>query len=110
MERRPLLPKGGGLIQVDICGHPPVLIGSFCQLLVQHVLLYFFVIVGSTLLGMYRALHIFQVDIGGLPPNPNGLVCLFSCHHILLYFQGRFGALNSVILACHIQNVDGVRV
>jgi hypothetical protein len=27
---RPLLPKGGGLIQVDIGGHPPVPTGSFC--------------------------------------------------------------------------------
>jgi hypothetical protein len=40
------------MIQVDIGGHPPVPTGSSCQFLVQHVLLYFFVIVGSTLPGL----------------------------------------------------------
>jgi hypothetical protein len=30
MQWRPLLPKGGGLIQVDIGGHPPVPTSSFC--------------------------------------------------------------------------------
>jgi hypothetical protein len=91
------------VIQVDIGGHPPVPTGSFCQFLVQHVLLYFFVIVGSTLLGLSEALHIFQVDTGGLPPNPTGLFCMYSCQHILLYFQGRFGALNNVILAATVK-------
>jgi hypothetical protein len=28
MQWRPLLPKGGGLIQVDIGGHPPIPTGS----------------------------------------------------------------------------------
>jgi hypothetical protein len=88
--------KGGGLIQVDIGGHPPIPTGSSCLFLVQHVLLYFFLIVGSTLLGLSESLHIFQVDTGGLSPNPTGLFCMFSCQHILLYFQGRFGALNIV--------------
>jgi hypothetical protein len=74
--------------------------------LVQHVLLYFFVIVGSTLSGLSESLHIFQVDIGGLPPNPTGLFWMFSCQYIFLYFQGHFGALNSVFLAFHSQTVD----
>ena len=71
---------------MDIGGHPPVPTRSFCQFVVQDVLLYFFVIIGSTLLGLYEALHIFQVDTGGLPPNPTGLFWNFSCHHIFLYF------------------------
>jgi hypothetical protein len=94
------------MIQVDIGGHPPIPTGSSCHFLVQHVLLYFFVIVGSTLLGLSEALHIFQVDIGGLSPNPTGLFCMFSCQHILLYFQGHFGALNNVFLARHSQTID----
>jgi hypothetical protein len=77
---------------------------------VQHVLLYCFVIVGSTLMGLFEAPHILQVDTGGLSPNPTGLFCMFSCQHILLYFQGRFGALNVVFLARHSQTVDRVRV
>ena len=98
------------MIQVDIGGHPPIPTGSSCPFLVQHVLLYFFVIVDSTLVGLSEALHIFQVDIGGLSPNPNGLFCMFSCQHILLYLQGRFGGLNSVFLARHNQTIDGVKV
>jgi hypothetical protein len=96
MQWIPLLTKRGGLIQVDIGGHPHVPIGSSCQFLVQHVLLYLFVIVGSTLLGLFEDLHIFQLDTSGLPPNPTGLFCMLSCQHILFYFQGRFGALNNV--------------
>jgi hypothetical protein len=61
---------------------------------VQHVFLYCFIIVSSTLLGLSKASHILQVDTGGLSPNPTGLFCMFSCQHILLYFQGCFGALN----------------
>jgi hypothetical protein len=80
------------------------------SIFVQHVLMYFLVIVGSTLLGLSEAPHILQVDIGGLSPNPTGLFCMFSCQHILLYFQGRFGALNIVFLAHHSQTVDKVRV
>jgi hypothetical protein len=110
MQWRPLLPKGGGLIQVDIGGHPPIPAGSSCPFLVQHVLLYLFVIVGSTLLWMYESIHIFQVDIDCLSPNPTGLFCMFSCHHILLYFQGRFGGLNNVFLARHSQTIDKVIV
>jgi hypothetical protein len=98
------------MIQVDIGGHPPVPTGSSCQFLVQHVLLYFFVIVGSTFLGLSESLHIFQVDTGGLPPNPADLFCIFLCQHILLYFQGCFGPLNSVFLAHHSQIVDTIRV
>jgi hypothetical protein len=109
MQWRPLVPKGGGLIQVDIGGHPPVPTSSSCHFLVQHVLLYLFVIVGSTLSGLFESLHIFQVYSGGLPPNPTGLFCMFSCQHILVYFQGHFGALNSVFLARHNQIVDRVK-
>ena len=90
--------------------HPPIPTGSSYPFLVQHVLLYFFVIMGSTLLGLSEALHIFQVETGDLPPNPIGLFWKFSCQHILLYFQGRFGALNSAFLACHSQTIDEVRV
>jgi hypothetical protein len=96
MQWRPLLPKGRGLIQVDIGGHPPVPTGSSYQFLVHHVLLYFFVIVGYTLTRLSKPLHIFQVDTSGLPPNPTGLFCMFSCQHILVYFWVRFGALNNV--------------
>jgi hypothetical protein len=70
---------------MDIGGHPPVPIGSSCQFLVQHILLYFFVILGSTLLGLSEALHILQVDTGGHPANPSSLFCMFSCQDILLY-------------------------
>jgi hypothetical protein len=76
----------------------------------QHILLYCFVIVGSTLMGLFEAPHILQVDMGGLSPIPTRLFCMFSCHHILMYFQGRFGALHVVFLARHIQIVDRVRV
>jgi hypothetical protein len=110
MQWIPFLPKGGGLIQMDIGGHPPISTPSCCPFLVQHVLLYFFVIVGSTLLGWFEALHIFQMDIGGLSPNPTDIFCMFSSQHILLYFQGRFGALNNVFLACHSQTIDEFRV
>jgi hypothetical protein len=89
------------VIQMDIGGHPPIPTSSSCLFLVQHVLLYFFIIVGSTLMGLSEALHIFQVDTGGLSPNPTGLFFMFSCQHILLYFQGRFGAMNNVFLARH---------
>jgi hypothetical protein len=79
MQWRPLIPKGGGLIQVDIGGHPPVPTGSSYHFLVQHILMYFFVIMSSTLLGLFEALHIFQVDIGGLPPKQTRL---FVCFHV----------------------------
>jgi hypothetical protein len=95
---------------VDIGGHLPIPSVSSCQFLVQHIILYFFVIVGSTLLGIYEALHIFQVDIGGFPPNPNGLFWNFLCQHIFLYFHVHFGALNNVFLEFHSQTIDGVRV
>jgi hypothetical protein len=70
---------------MDIGGHPPILTGSSCSFLVQHILLYLFVIVGSTLMGLSKSLHIFQVDTGGISPNPIGLFFMFSCHHILLH-------------------------
>jgi hypothetical protein len=94
------------MIQLAIGGHPPIPAGSSCLFLVQHVFMYFFVIMGCTLLGLSESLHIFQVNIGGHSPNPNGLFCMV----ILLYFQGHFGGLNSVFLAHHSQTVDRVRV
>ena len=109
MQWRPLLPKGGELIQLAIGGHPTIPTDSSCPFLVQHVLLYFFVIVGTTLLGLFEAIHISQVDIGGLSPNPTRLFCMFSCQHISLYFKGRFGALNNVFLALHSQTIDEVK-
>jgi hypothetical protein len=80
------------------------------SIFVQHVFLYCFIIVSSTLLGLSEASHILQVDTGGLSPNPTGLFCMFSCQHILLYFQGCFEALNIVFLTRHSQTVDRVRV
>ena len=74
------------LIQVDIGGHPPIPTGSSYQFLVHCVLLYLFVIVGSTLLGFSEAVHIFQVETGSFTPNPTGLVLNFSFQHIFLYF------------------------
>jgi hypothetical protein len=67
------------VIQLDIGGHPPVPTRSFCQFLVQHVLLYFFVIEGSTLSGLFESLHIFHEETGGIPPNPTGLFWIFPC-------------------------------
>jgi hypothetical protein len=95
---------------MDIGGHPPIPTGSFCPFFVQHILLYYCVIVGSTLLGLSEAPHILQVDTSGLLPNSTGLFCMFSCQHILLYFQGYFGALNVVFLACHSQTINGFKV
>jgi hypothetical protein len=76
------------------------------SIFVQHILLYFFIIVSSTLLGLFEAPHILQVDMGDLSPNPIGLFCTFSCQHILFYFQGCFGALNVVFLARHSETVS----
>ena len=56
---------------MDIGGHPPIRTGSSCPLLVQLVLLYFFVIVGSTLLWMSEALHMFKVDTCKIPDIRN---------------------------------------
>jgi hypothetical protein len=95
---------------VDIGGHPPIPTGSLCQFFIQHVFLYCFIIVSSTLLGLSEASHILQVDMSGLSPNPSCLFCIFSCQHILLYFQGCFGALNIFLLTHHIQTIDGIRV
>jgi hypothetical protein len=106
MKWIPFLPKEGGLIQVDIGGHPPIPTGSLCPFFIQHVLLYCFTIVISTLLRLFEASHILQVDMGDLSPNPIILFCIFSCHHILLYFQGYFGALNIVFLTLCSQTVD----
>jgi hypothetical protein len=84
MKWRPFLPKGGVLIQVDIVGHPPIPTGSSCPFFIQHVFLYYFIIMSYTLLELSRASNILQVDMGGLLPNPTGLFCMFSCQHILL--------------------------
>ena len=98
------------MIQVDIGGHPPIPTGSLSLFFVHHVILYYFVVVSSTLLGLYEVAHILQVDTGGLSPNPTGLFCMFSCQHILLYLQGRFGVLNNFFLDHHNQIVDRVKV
>jgi hypothetical protein len=76
------------VIQVDIGVHPPIPTGSSCMFFVQHVLLYYFAIVGSTLLGLFEAPHILQVDTSGLSPSLTSLFCMFSCQHVLMYFQG----------------------
>jgi hypothetical protein len=55
-----------GVIQEDIGGHPPIPIRCSCSFFIQHVFLYCFIIVSSTLLGLYEASHILQVDMGGL--------------------------------------------
>ena len=52
---------------MDIGYHAPIPTGSSCPYLVQLVLLYFFVILGSTLLWMSEALHMFQVDTCKIP-------------------------------------------
>jgi hypothetical protein len=109
MQWRLSLSKGGGLIQVDISGHPPIPSGSSCSFFVHNVLLYCFVIMSSTLLGLFEAPHILQVDTGDLSPNPTDIFCMFSCQHILMYFQGHFGALNVVFLARHSQIVGKVK-
>jgi hypothetical protein len=75
---------------VDIGGHPPIQTRSSCQFLVQRVLLYFFVIVGSTLSRMSEGLQIFQVDTGGLPPNPTGLFFYFFMSSHLVVLPGPF--------------------
>jgi hypothetical protein len=116
MQWIPLLPKGGGLIQVDIGGHPPVPNSNWLILTVfssTH-----FSVMGTFLCNcgfctygaVLESLHNIQVDIGGLPPIPTGLFWNFSCQYIFLYFQGHFGALNNVFLACHSQTIDEVRV
>jgi hypothetical protein len=113
---RPLLPKGGGLIQVDIGGHPPVPNSNWLILTVFSSTR--FSVMGTFLCncgflhlrGCPEALHNIQVDIGGHPPIPTGLFWNFSCQYIFLYFQGHFGALNNVFLAFHSQTVDRVRV
>jgi hypothetical protein len=98
-------------IQVDIGGHPPIPTGSSCLFFIQHIFLYCFIIVNSTLLGFSKASqYILQVDMGGLSPNPTSLFCIFSCQHILLYFQGCFGPLNIVFFTCHNETIDVVKV
>jgi hypothetical protein len=98
------------LIRVDIGGHRPIPPISSCPFFIQHVFLYRFIIMSSTLLRLSEASQILQLDTGGLSPNPIGLFCMFSCQHILLYFQGCFGDLNIVFLTLHNQILDGVRV
>jgi hypothetical protein len=57
MQWGPLLPKGGGMIQVDIGGHPPIPLGpppfllSFFQFL--HNLLFLAVFLGLELPGPF---------------------------------------------------------
>jgi hypothetical protein len=58
---------------VDIGGHLPIPIGASCPFFIQHIFMYYSIIVSSTLLGLYEVSHILQVDTGGLLPNPTGL-------------------------------------
>jgi hypothetical protein len=57
MQWGPLLPKGGGMIQVDISGHPPIPLGppplllSFFQF--SHSLLFLAVFSGPELSGPF---------------------------------------------------------
>jgi hypothetical protein len=95
---------------MDIGGHPPIPTGSSCMFLIQHVFMYYFIIVSSLIQGMSESSHILQVDTCGLSPNPTELFCMFSCHHIFLYFQVCFEALNIVFLTPHSQTIDRVRV
>ena len=106
-----LLPKEGGMIQVDIGGHPPIPFGLAPSILaafhVQHNLLF---------LAGFRVLHsrsrfgalMMQVDIGGHPPIPFeiplSVLSLFYFQHNLLFlavfwvlnFRRRFETLNDV--------------
>jgi hypothetical protein len=88
--------SSSGMIHVDIGGHPPIPTIFSSLFLFQHILLYFFVTVGYTLIRVSKYLHIFQVDTASLSPNLTRLFCIFSCQHIFLYFEDRFGSLNNV--------------
>jgi hypothetical protein len=89
---RPLLPKGGGLIQVDIGGHPPVPNSNWLILTVFSSTR--FSVMGTflcncgfcTYWGCLESLHNIQVDIGGRPPIPTSLFWKFSCQYIFMYF------------------------
>ena len=111
MQWGPLLPKEGGMIQVDISGHPPNPFGPTPSILaafhIQHHLLF---------LAGFRVLHswsrfgalMIQVDIGGHPPipfePPPSVRSVFKLQHNLLFlavfqvlnFWSRFEALNNV--------------
>ena len=111
MQRGPLLPKEGGMIQVDIGGHPPIPFGLAPSILatfhVQHNLLF---------LAGFRVLHsrscfgalIIQVDIGGHQPipfePPSSVLSIFKLQQNLLFlvvfrvlnFRSRFEALNDI--------------
>ena len=108
-ERRPLLPKEGGMIQVDIDGHPPIPFGPTPSILatfhIHHHLPFlagFWVMHSRSCFG---ALMI-QVDIGGHPPipfePPPSVLSFFKLQHNLLFlaffwvlnFESHFEALN----------------
>ena len=111
MQWGPLLPKEGGMIQVDIGGHPPIPSGPALSILatlhIQHNLLF---------LASFRVLHsrsrfgglMIHVDIGGHPPipfePPSSVLSIFKLQQNLLFlaifrvlnFWSRFEALNDV--------------
>ena len=111
MQWGPLLPKEGGMIQVDIGGHPPIPFGPTPSIVanfhIQHHLLFLagFQVLHSR--SRFGALMI-QVDIGGHPPipfePPPSVHLVFKLQHNLLFlavfrvlnFWSRFEALNDI--------------
>ena len=88
----PLLPKGGGMIQVDIGGHQPIPLGppplSLSVFQFRHNLLF---LAGFQVLHSRRRFGglMIQVDIGGHPPIPFGpppLVLQFFSFSTTYYF------------------------
>ena len=92
MQWGPLLPKEGGMIQVDIGGHPPIPFGPAPSILatfhIHHNLLF---LVGFWVLhsrSCFGALMI-EVDIGGHPnipfEPPPSVLSVFELQHNLLF-------------------------
>jgi hypothetical protein len=112
MQWRPLLPKGGGLIQVDIGGHPPVpnsnwliltVFSSTCFSVMGTLLCNYGFCTSEVVLKPYTtsrwilvAAHLVQLAYFGQ----------FSSQYIFLYFWGCFEALNNIFWACHSQTID----
>ena len=107
---RPLIHKEGGMIQVDIGGHPPIPFGPPPSILsvfhFQHNLLF---LAGFWVLNFQSHLEalMIQVDIGGHPPipfePPPSVLSVFQFRHNLLFlavfralnFQSHFEALHN---------------
>ena len=98
MQWGPLIPKEGGMIQVDIGGHPPIPFGPAPSILaafhIQHNLLFLagFRVLNSR--SRFGALMI-QVDIGGHPPipfePPPSVLLVFKLQKNLLFFSSFSG-------------------